>query len=322
MNKLAAYLSQQDDIAVISHMKPDGDAVGSALTAVLGLRKLGKRVCAVLPDPVPEKYRFLPGAEDVCMPDQLPFVPKCAFAVDCGDAERMGAAKDVFDRAPNKAMLDHHPTNPGFGEVYVIDGSRASAGEIMLELMRLMGVSIDKPMADCLFVAVDTDTGNFNYRNTDARALRAAADCVEAGADPEELTRRAFRERPFAATRLLGEALARAKAVCDGKIVYTCVDDALLRETGARAEHTSRIVNYMNEISGVYAGLFFEQKGEKTKVSWRGANGFDVARIARSFGGGGHELAAGATLEMSMEEAVAAVLARTEEFLKGSETEC
>lgn len=322
INELAAELLKQDDIAVISHVSPDGDAVGSAVGLCLALRSLGKRACAVLQDAVPQKYVFLSGAEDVCTPDNLPFAPKCAVAVDVADPVRMGTALTVFEKAPCKFMVDHHETNRGFGDFRYVDGTRASCGEILLELTQAMGVQTDRALAECLFVAVDTDTGNFNYKCTDERALMAAAECVRCGAEVEKLTRKAFRERSFAAMKLLGEALHRAETRLDGKIVYSYVDDAALEMTGARLEDASRIVNYFNEVTGALVGVYVEQHGVQAKISWRSACDLNVAEIARHFGGGGHDRAAGATLNMSMKEAIDAVLDYTEACVKGYEAGC
>ena len=253
MNELAAWLKDQQDIAVIGHVSPDGDAVGTVLAVKRMLEKLGKRVWGVLPDPVPRRYAFLPGADEICLPENVPCRPQCALAVDVSDLGRLGSARTLFEEAPHQGVLDHHGTNAGFGQVWHVENDRASTGEMALELAGELGVEVDQNMAQCIFVALCTDTGNFNYKNTDRRAFLAAAACVQAGADVEALTRRAFRERSEAATRLLGEALSRMGGE-DG-IYYTYVDDEMLRKTGATLEDGSRIVNYMNEISGARVGL-------------------------------------------------------------------
>lgn len=319
IDQLAAWLSDKDDIAIISHVSPDGDAVGSALAVKHAFDKLGKRSCVVLADPVPEKYMFMPGAADICGAEGMPFVPKCAFSVDVSDIKRMGAAQSVFENAECRAALDHHGSNAGFGDIWYVEGDRASTGEIVLELVKAMGVEPDRNIADCVFVALCTDSGNFNYSNTDQRAYAAAGECVKYGIDVEYLTRKSFRERSLAAAKLLGEALTRIRTACDGKIAYSYVDDDMLKTADAKLEDASRICNYLNEITGVKVGVYFEQRGENTKVSWRAACGIDVAKIAATFGGGGHSAAAGATVYSGMDEAIASVIKVTEEALKGFE---
>ena len=319
MRELAAWFQDKDDIAVIGHIAPDGDAVGSTLSLCMAFQKMGRRACVVLADPVPVKYQFLPGADRVCTPDNLPFEPKCAFSVDISEKGRMGSAVKVFDDAQYKAVLDHHETNEGFGDIWRVEGDRASTGELALELIGELGVELDEDMASAAFVAVATDTGNFNYKNTDQRAFEAAAACARAGAKVEPLTKKVYRERSLPCTLLLGEALTRIKLIADGRIAYTYVDNSMLKKVGAELEDASRIVNNLNEIAGVEVGVYFEQHPEGTKISWRSAGRLNVATIATQFGGGGHDAAAGATLKMPMEEAIAAVLAGTEAAVKGSE---
>lgn len=319
LRELAAWFADKDDIVIISHVAPDGDAVGSALAMKLAFEKQGKRACVALADDVPQRYMFLTGAEDVRGVDDVPFAPRCAFSVDVAEPKRMGAALALFEAAPAKAVLDHHETNTGFGDIWHVEGDRASTGEIALELIEEMGVAPDKAIAECVFVALCTDTGNFNYKNTDQRAYAAAAKCADYGAQVEHLTKKAFRERSLPCTLLLGEALSRVRTACDGRIAYTYVDNEMLEKVGARLEDASRISGFMNEIAGVQIGLYFEQRGDDTKVSFRSACGVNVAEIAMTFGGGGHDAAAGATLRAGMRETIDRVVAATAEILKGYE---
>ncbi len=311
MNELAKWFADQDDIAVIAHIAPDGDAVGSAIAVKLAFEKLGKRACAVLADGVPKNYLFLPDAGNVCFPDKLPFTPKCAFAVDTSEARRMGAARALFDACAHQASMDHHETNEGFGEAFYVDGTRASTGELALEFVKALGVPLDPDIAANLFVALATDTGNFNYKSTDARAYRAAAECVEAGAEVGVLTKKAFRTRSLARTMLLGEALTRIRTRCDGRIAYTFVNQEMLAQTGATLEDAGNISNYLNEVAGVMVGVYFEEQSDNTKISWRAACGLNVAELAAHFGGGGHDAAAGANIPLPMDEAMTAVLDQT-----------
>lgn len=322
LKQLAAWFADKDDIAIIGHVSPDGDAIGTSLAVKHAFAQMGKRVCVALADKVPDKYMFMPGADEICAVDALPFAPKCAFAVDVSEHHRMGSASVIFDAAQHKANLDHHATNPGFGDAFYVDGDRASAGEIALEFIKEMGVEVDKAIAECVYVALCTDTGNFSYKNTDPRAFMTAAECVQYGAEPEKLSRKAFRERALPATRILGEAISRVNTAYDGKIAYTFVDEAMLEKAGARLEHASNISNYMNEITGVMVGLYFERRNGATKVSWRSACDINVAEIAGVFGGGGHAAAAGATINEDMSTAIDMAVKATEDALKGFEGGC
>ncbi|MGI6239789.1 MAG: DHH family phosphoesterase [Christensenellales bacterium] len=319
MREFAAWLLSYDDIAVIGHISPDGDAVGSSLAVARALLLLGKRAAVVLADGVPQKYRFLPGADEVCGVDALPFSPQCALAVDTSEPRRLGDALFIFENSPHKGCLDHHETNAGFGDACFIDGARASTGELALDLIQALGAPIDVEIASNLYIAIAADTGNFNYRNTDARAFAAAAICVRHGADVGELSRRAFRTRSLARTRLLGDALGRIQVTPDGKIAYTRVDSAMLARAGATLEDASGISNYLNEIDGALVGVYFEQQADNTKISWRAACDLNVADVAAQFGGGGHDAAAGANLALPMDAAIQAVLEKTADALRAFE---
>ena len=156
MNELAAWLKDQQDIAVIGHVSPDGDAVGTVLAVKRMLEKLGKRVWGVLPDPVPRRYAFLPGADEICLPENVPCRPQCALAVDVSDLGRLGSARTLFEEAPHQGVLDHHGTNAGFGQVWHVENDRASTGERALEWAGELGVEVDQNMAQCIFCLLYT----------------------------------------------------------------------------------------------------------------------------------------------------------------------
>ena len=238
MNKLEALadaLKTWDHILLLCHISPDGDTVGSALALALALRALNKRVCVSVPGGVPKLYAFMPGTELVA--DEPPFAPSAALAVDVSEKYRMGeAGESRFDACENTALIDHHPTNPGFGAIQYIEPSAAATGIPMLRLIRLLGIEPDAAMATCLYIAISTDCGNFNFSNTNAETLRAAADCIEAGADACALSKRLYRTRTFARTKLLGLVLAQMERSQDGRNAYARVTLDMLAEAGAAHE--------------------------------------------------------------------------------------
>ena len=309
---LAAWLKSADDILLLGHVFPDGDAAGSAMALKLALEQLGKRAAVYLPGGLPQMYAFLPYADDFFSdPEALPFAPKAALAVDVSDPHRLGAGEPLFSGAPARAVLDHHGTNPGFGEINCIDGSRAAAGELVLELIRALDVPISVPMASWLYTAICTDCGQFGFSNTTGGTMRAAAACLDAGADAESITARLYRTRTQPRTKLLGLVLSGLCVESDGQIAYARLTDAMLREACARREDNEGVVNYLVEISGVKIAVLAEERGENTKFSLRSARGYDVAaNVAVPLGGGGHANAAGVTLNLPMEEALKTVLGR------------
>ena len=191
------------------------------MAVTLALRALGKRACACLPGGMPEYLRFLPGQECVVADGDLPFAPRCALAVDVSAPDMLGDNRALFEACAARAVLDHHESNPFFGQVNHVEPERAAAGEMALLLIKALGVALTKDMASCLFAAVSSDTGNFNYSNTTAETFEAAAACVRAGADVDEITGRIYRTRTEARTRLLGLSLAGLQR--EGKVAWARV---------------------------------------------------------------------------------------------------
>lgn len=316
IRELADWLKGMDDIAVFGHRAPDGDACGSCVAVTLALRALGKRACAYLPGGMPEFLRFLPGQECVVADTNAPFVPQCALSVDVSAPDMLGDNRALFESCPQRAVLDHHESNPHFGQINHVEPNRAACGEIALLLIEAMGAPLSKDMAACLFAAVSSDTGNFNYSNTTAETFEAAAACVHAGADVDEITGRIYRTRTEARTRLLGLVLAGLQR--EGKVAWARVTNDMFHSAGALRCDTERIVNYLIEIRGVeIAVLAIEQEdGCSAKFSLRSLAPYNVARdVAQTLGGGGHERAAGITIHRPLREALDLVLARVREIL-------
>ena len=312
LEALAEWLLSRDDIALMGHVSPDGDAVGSNLAVWHALRALGKRAVVCLPEGVPGLYSWLPGAEAVVSTgDALPFAPKAALSIDVSDMGRLGeAGQALFNGCPDRAALDHHGTNPGMGDIYALDGEAAAAGELALILIERMGVKLTREMAECLFVAISTDCGQFNYSNTRPQTLEAAAKCVATGIDVAEITRRLYRIRTYGRTKLLGLALSELEVSPDGRLAWARITQDMLRNARATWEDNEGIVNYLLEIEGVQLAVLAQQRGEDDiKFSLRSIAPVDVARnIALPLGGGGHSCAAGLTLKMDIEAALRVVL--------------
>ncbi|MBQ3079278.1 MAG: DHH family phosphoesterase [Clostridia bacterium] len=293
---ISDWIKDHDDIAVITHIRPDGDAFGSALALTFAIRALGKRAFAACDDKADKKYLFLPEIDGVSTVDNMPFMPKAVLSADVSEKNRMGKWENVFDNTASQALLDHHATNPGFAGTLYIDENAASTGELAMEVIKELGVKLTKDIAVCLFTAISTDCGNFSFQNTTPRAYISTAECVEAGADVEELTRRLYRTRSYEKTRLMGLALSRIELNADGKVASVAIDNEMFKEAGAEHSDTNSIVNYLNEIEGVEIGFTAEEIEGGVKFSFRAAGGANVASLAKEFGGGGHIAAAGATV--------------------------
>ena len=297
LNELCRWIEEHDDIAVITHFRPDGDAYGCALAMTMALRTLGKKAFPVIDDDVELKFRFLPGSEEITNAQKgLPFVPASVLGVDVSEAERMGKSMELFASVKEQAVIDHHATNTGFAPVTYCEPDAVSAGQLVLKVINALQVELTLPIAQCVYTAIVTDSGNFSFKDTNSQAFLAAAQCIDAGVEVEELTRILFRSRTLAKTRLLGAALNRIVMSPEGKVAGIMLPDSLFEETGAERPDSHSIVNYLNEIDGVNVGILVEQRPEGVKISFRGANGTDVAALAGLFGGGGHIAAAGAII--------------------------
>lgn len=299
MREIAQWLLQRDDFAVIPHVSPDGDSYGSCLALAMGLASLGKRAFVGAP-PVPEMYSFLPGQYLICTPESAPFAPRALVHVDTASPDRIAMA---FPQAREAALIDHHETNAGFDDVRWINGRASSAGEMLMALLQEMHIDITPDMATCLYTAISTDTGNFQFASTTPESLRATAMLIEKGLDIGRISAHLFRSRTLARTALLGEALRAMRLSADGRIAMTIVSREMMRRCNATHADTEGIVNYLNEIQGVRAAVMLEEREGETKASLRSQEWIDVAAIARELGGGGHKSAAGVTIHAAPEEA-------------------
>ncbi len=315
MNRIpeaAEWLKSHDRVALLTHISPDGDALGSSLCMLHALHALGKQAVLVCQDPVPPYLQLIPGWEQVIAPypaTALPFEPECAFALDCADPRRTGTTQPLMDKPT--LCLDHHGTNPGYGEVSCVDATAAATGEILFDLLDELGVSLDRTLAECLYVAIATDTGNFSFSSTSERTFRCAARCMGAGLDLAPLNERLFRIRSAAKTRLIGRVLSRIRYEEGVAVMYITRED--FADCGATLADTENLVNYGIETEGTRAALMAIEREGSTRFSLRSRGEPDVAALAARFGGGGHRCAAGATVNLPIQEAIAAMLAAIRE---------
>ncbi|MCG0277264.1 MAG: bifunctional oligoribonuclease/PAP phosphatase NrnA [Thermanaeromonas sp.] len=308
---IAADLVRAKEVIVASHRLPDGDCIGSTLALTRALGQLGARVAAVIGDPVPEMYRFLPGSEDILLPDQVTFVPSLLVVVDCTDLERVaegfGSWKQKVERVIN---IDHHTSNTLFGDFNLVDEEAAATGELIYAVLKEMdGLCIDSGIATALYTALVTDTGSFQFENCRARTLRIAADLLDLGADLALIREYLWENKPLLAIRLLAEVLPTLSLAYEGKVAWLVVKREVMDRLGAKGEHAEGLVNYPRSIAGVeVAAVFRELEPGVVKVALRSKKQVDVNEVAALFGGGGHRRAAGCLIRGSIEEAVEQVI--------------
>ncbi|MBI5492143.1 MAG: bifunctional oligoribonuclease/PAP phosphatase NrnA [Deltaproteobacteria bacterium] len=297
---------------VVSHVSPEGDAIGSLLGMALALKGMGKDVTAYLEDPVPDIFSFLPGVDTIVhgLDGAGPF--DATFAVDCGQKERLGRGFLGLKEPGRIINIDHHATNDCFGDVNVIVPDASAAGELVYDFCKAASVDVTRAMAINLYVAILTDTGSFRYSSATADAFIKAGELVKLGAEPWEISRRVYENHPVRRYKLLGMVLSTLELTDLGnsaRIATLTVTLDMFRKAGAEKDIADGFVNYARGIEGVEVGMLFRETGPKEyKVSLRSKGDVDVAEVSKVFGGGGHRNAAGFTLKGTIEEVKAKIM--------------
>jgi bifunctional oligoribonuclease and PAP phosphatase NrnA len=310
MQAVVAALRDNDRFVVTSHEAPDGDALGSLLGMGLALEQLGKDVVMFLGGeaPLPGEYRFLElearGLSRERPPD---FGDRVLVALDCASAGRVGAEPGVVADAPFTVNIDHHHDNPRFGDVDLVVADASSTGEVLADVLRELGVVLTPEIAEALYIALVTDTGRFQYANTSPKALRLAADLVEAGADVNRVFQGVYENVQFAKLKLLARALERARVLEGGEIVVSHLLRDDFEAVGATEPYSEGIIDVLRSVEGSAVSALIREPprdgAPPRKVSLRSSvDEIDVSAIARKSGGGGHREAAGFSSELSVDE--------------------
>jgi bifunctional oligoribonuclease and PAP phosphatase NrnA len=302
---IATVLTEARTIALASHMRPDGDALGSTVALALHLRAAGKEVTAWNEDGVPAKFRYLPGCEIVTAPPGRPVAFDVVVSLDNASKKRLGTVVDALADGARWINIDHHVSNERYGHLNYIDPTAPATGQILYEYFRAVGAIITPAVAGNLFAAISTDTGSFQYRGTDGRTFRAAGDLVEAGVDVAGLSMEMYDRQPRRRLELLRHALNTAVFSCGGRLATFCLSLDDVARLGVIPEDNEGIIDHLRSVEGVIAAVFFEElEGGKVRVSARSKDmRVDVCRVCTAFGGGGHPLAAGARMPGPMDSA-------------------
>jgi phosphoesterase RecJ-like protein len=299
LEEAASALHAANSVALACHVNPDGDALGALLGLSLALKQLGKETLASWGDPpvkVPLAYEFLPGTDTLIQPEAVG-VADAFVALDCGAADRLGTLEAVARRTPVLINIDHHPGNDNFGHHNIVVTGASSTSELVAELLRKMGATIDRDVATCLYTGLVTDTGRFSYRNSTPQTLRLAADLLEVGVDAPTIAQEVFEAAPYGYLKLAGRVLDRASLVPEAGLIYSWIERSDLDATGLDLEDTGELIELIRATRDAeVAALLKEQDDGTWRVSLR-SRGRSIGEIARQRGGGGHDLAAGYTME-------------------------
>jgi len=308
---VAETIRANDAFLLATHENPDGDALGSMLAMSIALAELGKDVVMYLSGdaPTPGEYRFLDlsGIRRL-LPDDTE--GRVLLALDCASERRIGPEPDAVERARLVVNVDHHHDNSRFGDLNLIVDDASSTAEIVRDILASLDVRLSPDIAEALYVALVTDTGRFQYSNTTPKALRLAADLVEAGADVHGIFRLVYETVQFAKLKLLARALGRAELYESGRLVvsYLLKDD--FAEVGAEEPYSEGIIDYLRSVEGSEMVALIREpprdEGPARRISLRSSRDeVDVSAVARAAGGGGHRQAAGFSSELEIPEIVA-----------------
>jgi phosphoesterase RecJ-like protein len=302
IEKIIEKINKGRNFLITSHIRLDGDALGSELALYLMLTNLGKKAWIYNQDNTPAHYRFLPAASEIVhdMGDMEQY--DTAFVLDCSELERVGEQAEKIGRIKNLINVDHHISNNGFCEIRLIDAQASSTGELLVRLMKEMKVTLTEDICTNLYTAILTDTGGFRYSNTRHSALWAAGELVEKGADPQWISENVYENDPPEKLKLLARVLDTLAIDLKNKMGSLTVTQEALLATGASMDHTDGFVDIPRAVRGVEIAVLYTQLGKNHfKLSLRSKDKVNVEKVAKKFGGGGHINAAACRIEGNIE---------------------
>ena len=302
-NECAQFLLSHDNFCILTHRRPDGDTVGSSAALCLGLRSLGKKAHVLRNEEVSDRFAWLHEG----LTKEAAEEGDTVVSVDVASP---GMLPKAFAHLLGKIALriDHHSSATSFTDCEIVDGGSASCAELVWDVLEAAGVTMDKAIAEAVYVGVSTDTGCFRYSNTTAHTFAVAAECARAKARVYELNQELFETNTLGRLRMQGWIVDNMKMIRDGKMAIVAIPKAVEESLGVTQDDMDNISSFPRTVAGVcMAATLREAADEGTKISVRAIPGYDATKVTECFGGGGHKGAAGASLKMPLAEAVKAV---------------
>ena len=300
LQTIVSEILKRQRFVVTSHARPDGDAIGSSLAMAYALHHLRKEVRVVSKDVAPPPYMAFPGVRDIEITARVDDPADAVIVMECGDLKRTGV--EGLERG-FVVNVDHHPGNTNYGALNWIDLSAAACGELVFDLVRALGVPLTVEIATHVYVAILTDTGSFHYSNITPRTFEICRLCVEAGVNPQSVSRAVYDSNSLARLKLYAAVLNRMRLDRTGQIATLMVDRELTRECDGTYDDTEGLINEPLTVKNIVAVVFFkEQSAGEWRVSMRSKGDVDINAIAKQFGGGGHKNASGCNASGSVEE--------------------
>ena len=318
-DEIGRVLREHQRFAILSHVRPDGDALGSQLALALSLQQLGKNVRVWNEDGMLEKYSFLPRSELLTKPPSPAADVDVAIALDTAIQNRLGTGLAAVGSARIWINIDHHRSNPGYGDLVIVDSNAPATGEIIFSLIKSQGLPFNHDIAENLYAAISTDTGSFQYPKTSARTFEIAAELVRGGGlDVGQISQQLYENYPRRRLELLRELLRTTRFEFGDRAASFSLTLKTAADLAVLSEDNEGLIDYLRAIRGVIVAVFFEELADgKVRVSMRSKDeAVDVCAICQKFGGGGHTLAAGARVRGSLAEVEEKVLEEIREVLK------
>jgi phosphoesterase RecJ-like protein len=308
--EIGRILRAHQRFAILGHVRPDGDALGSQLALALSLQALGKEVRVWNEDGMLEKYSFLPRAELLTKPPPTPEDFDVAIALDTAIQNRLGIALAAVRSASIWINIDHHLSNPGYGNVVYVDTSAPATAEIIFHLIKSQDLPLNRDIAENLYAAISTDTGSFQYPKTSARTFEIAAELIRTGLDVGRLSQQLYENYPRRRLELLRELLHNMRFQQEGHVASFSLTLKAAADLALLPEDNEGLIDHLRAVQGVIVAVFFEELSDgKVRVSMRSkTDAVDVCAICQKFGGGGHTLAAGARVRGTLREVEERVL--------------
>lgn len=307
-------LQATDEVALACHVDPDGDAIGSMLALQRCLESLGMKTVAswgtVDADAgaelaVPPQYAFLPGLDTLVVPKRFPVSPSVMVAFDTGAPERLGSLRSPADAADMLIVIDHHASGLPFGDIRIVDGSLAATAVLVDELIARLGGALDRETAICLYTALVTDTGRFQYATTTPSVLQLAARLVAKDIDHAGINRQVWDTHSFGYLKLLAQALERATLQPESQLLWTAVTQDDLERYGVAWQETEGLIDVLRSVGTAQVAMIAKEQSDGVwKVSLRSRGDVNVGRVARELGGGGHAFLAGLISSADLEDLV------------------
>ncbi len=318
LKKIKDALLERDCFLITAHVNPEGDSIGSQLAMYNLLIKMGKKAIVVDQDEVPDNIKFLPMSGLVKRSVPEDFKVETVVILDCPVRERIGSLGGDPGEETFTVNIDHHVSNEFFADVNWVDPKASSVGEMVYVLAKETGIEMDREFAECLYTAIVTDTGMFNYDNTSKKTHEIAGELISLGVNPRKVHSEIYENKAVCDTRILGKVLSTLKTEEDGRIAHITLTADMYSEEGVDVVSTDEFINYPRAVKGVEVAVFFKESpasAQKVNVSFRSKGKADVNRIASVFGGGGHPQASGCVMDCGLEEAKEKVLKETAKMI-------